>query len=63
MIPPVHHLVGVTEIAKMLGVSRQYVLQLAARDDFPQPTVVLAGNKKVWHTEEVEEWSRTHRSE
>jgi predicted DNA-binding transcriptional regulator AlpA len=57
MIDDMHHLVGAQEIAKMLGVSRQRVNQLTARDDFPAPTVILAGGK-VWHTEEVEEWER-----
>lgn len=54
----VHHLVGAQEIARMLGVSRQRVTQLAARPDFPAPVVVLAMGK-VWHTEEVAAWARS----
>jgi predicted DNA-binding transcriptional regulator AlpA len=56
MLPDVHHLVGPREVAKMLGVSRQRVTQLAARPDFPRPTVVLEMGK-VWHTDEIRRWA------
>ena len=43
----------------MLGVSRQRVQQLAARDDFPEPEVTLAMGK-VWQRAAVEAWARDH---
>ncbi len=58
-----HHLVGVTEIAAMLGVSRQRVHQLTKEDpDFPRPAAVLSAGG-VWERKAVEEWAeRTGRS-
>lgn len=53
-----HHLLGVAEIAVLLGVSRQRVHQLAARDDFPSPTAELSAGK-VWNTEAIERWRAT----
>jgi len=52
----VHHLVGVQEIAVMLGVSRQRVGQLAARDDFPAPEADLATGR-IWSREKVVAWA------
>jgi predicted DNA-binding transcriptional regulator AlpA len=52
-----HHLVGTTEIAKLLGVSRQRVGQLAATESFPQPTARLAAGP-IWEREAVERWAR-----
>jgi predicted DNA-binding transcriptional regulator AlpA len=59
MFPAMHHLVGAQEIGTMLGVSRQRVQQLAARDDFPQPEATLAMGK-VWKRADVEAWARDH---
>jgi predicted DNA-binding transcriptional regulator AlpA len=39
--------VGVTEVAKLLGVSRQRVAELRHRTDFPEPIVELAAGP-VW---------------
>jgi ATP-dependent Clp protease ATP-binding subunit ClpA/predicted DNA-binding transcriptional regulator AlpA len=51
-----HHLVGVAEIAAMLGVSRQRVNQLVAEDaDFPAPEAELSAGR-VWLRESVEAW-------
>ena len=50
-----HHLVGATEIAEILGVSRQRVHQLAASPDFPRPEVELSAGK-VWSREAIERW-------
>ena len=52
-----HHLVGLTEIAAMLEVSRQRVDQLARREDFPAPEVELASGR-VWEREAVEKWAK-----
>jgi predicted DNA-binding transcriptional regulator AlpA len=55
-----HHLVGMAEIAEMLGVSRQRVAQLiAAYDDFPPPDVELAGGR-IWSRTLVERWISEH---
>lgn len=53
-------LVGVHEIAALLGVSRQRVHQLAARKDFPKPLAVLHAGK-VWRRRDVEAWAHKHR--
>lgn len=50
-------LAGAHEVAQMLGVSRQRVFQLAARDDFPRPVAVLKATR-VWRTEDVLAWQR-----
>lgn len=53
-----HHLVGVTEIAAILGVSRQRVNYLATHDpEFPKPEVELTGGR-VWSSETVIAWAR-----
>ena len=53
-----HHLVGATEIAAMLGVTRQRVGQIAREDaTFPTPSAWLATGR-VWETEAVEAWAR-----
>ncbi len=52
-----HHLVGLTEIAQLLRVSRQRAHQLSTAAAFPPPVVELASGK-VWHREDVERWAR-----
>ena len=50
--------VGVPEIAQILGVSRQRVYQLIeAYDDFPAPVATLAVGR-IWSREAVEQWNR-----
>lgn len=53
--PMSEELVGVAEIAAMLGVSRQRVDQLAAAEDFPPPLAELAAGR-IWARAAVEEW-------
>jgi predicted DNA-binding transcriptional regulator AlpA len=51
-------LLGVTEVASLLGISRQRVQQLSETDlDFPKPTAFLARGR-VWAKEDVEQWAR-----
>ncbi len=51
---------GVPEIARLLGVSRQRVYQLIdAYDDFPRPVARLAVGR-IWSKAAVEEWNRLH---
>lgn len=55
-----HHLVGVTEISKILGVSRQRADQLTRTyDDFPVPDAELASGR-VWSRSRVEDWVKDH---
>lgn len=54
------HLVGMSEIARMLGVSRQRVAQIVeAYSDFPQPEVTLSSGR-VWSTSSVKAWIDLH---
>lgn len=48
---------GLTEIAEMLGVSRQRIDQLAHTDDFPEPVAELAAGR-IWERADVEAWAR-----
>ena len=52
-------LVGVAEIAEMLGVSRQRVHQLvrAKTIGFPRPVAELSAGA-IWAREDVEKWAR-----
>jgi hypothetical protein len=50
-------MVGVTEIGKMLGVSKQRADQLTHNPGFPAPAVVLSSGR-VWETTAVEKWAR-----
>jgi predicted DNA-binding transcriptional regulator AlpA len=52
-----HHLVGIREIAEMLGVSPQRADQLSNTTRFPAPTVALASGR-IWERSAVEEWAR-----
>jgi prophage regulatory protein len=55
-----HHLVGLTEVAEMLGVSKQRVVQLAQNyEDFPKPEAVLTTGR-IWKRSDVEKWVRKH---
>ncbi len=50
-----NHLVGVAEIASMLGVSRQRVDRIIRTDpQFPTPAAVLTAGR-VWDTEVVQD--------
>ena len=51
-------LVGVAEIAEMLGVSRQRVHQIIKRDEsFPGPVAELSAGK-IWLLADIEAWQR-----
>jgi predicted DNA-binding transcriptional regulator AlpA len=52
--------VGVPEIAQILGVSRQRVYQLIdTYEDFPAPVATLAVGR-IWSRGAVEDWNRLH---
>ncbi len=50
-------LIGATEIAALLGVSRQRVNQLAHAEGFPKPVGKLR-QARIWNREDVEAWAR-----
>jgi predicted DNA-binding transcriptional regulator AlpA len=49
-------LVGATEIADLLGVTRQRVQQLANEAGFPAPVAILKMGK-VWVLDDVRAWA------
>jgi len=55
--PTFPDILGVTEAAQLLGVSRQRLAQLASRDDFPEPMVRLAAGP-VWLRSSIEWFER-----
>jgi predicted DNA-binding transcriptional regulator AlpA len=55
-----NHIVGVAEIADMLGVSRQRVDRiLKAHDDFPEPEAQLTAGR-IWSRRAIEDWLAAH---
>jgi len=55
-MPP--HLIGIVEMARQLGVSRQYVDRLSREDPtFPEPELELASGR-VWSRKDFEKWAR-----
>ena len=48
--------IGPHEIAVMLGVTRQRVMQLRSRDDFPKPWATLATGH-IWRAEDIAAWA------
>lgn len=54
------HLAGLSEIATMLGVTRQRAGQIARDyEDFPEPVAELASGR-IWETAAVEAWAEAH---
>jgi hypothetical protein len=51
-----HHLVGAAEAAKILGVTRQRVAQLAVTPGFPQPEAELSAGR-IWSRHAIERWA------
>jgi len=55
-------LIGLVEIAAMLGVCRQRAAQIAdAYPDFPEPEVLL-GRRRGWSRPKIERWLAEHPS-
>jgi predicted DNA-binding transcriptional regulator AlpA len=53
-------LIGVAEVAEILGVSRQRVHQLVQSEaDFPKPEAVISAGR-IWLRPTIEEWARQH---
>lgn len=49
-------LVGIAEIAELMGVTRQYVWQLSKRKDFPEPAYVLTAGH-FWWLDDIQAWA------
>jgi predicted DNA-binding transcriptional regulator AlpA len=50
-------LVGVAEVASMLGVKRQRIDQLSRTSrDFPRPVAVIAAGR-IWLRADIEKWA------
>lgn len=49
---------GVTEVAELIGVSRQRFADLRARADFPEPVAELASGP-VWDIDEIRRWTES----
>lgn len=49
--------VGLAEIAELLGISKRTATRYTARDDFPEPAAELSMGP-IWLRAEVERWSR-----
>ncbi|MCM0618760.1 helix-turn-helix transcriptional regulator [Nocardioides bruguierae] len=49
-------LMGLAEVAELLGVTRQRVHQLAQRSDFPKPTARLSAGL-IWLGADVRQWA------
>jgi prophage regulatory protein len=54
-------LVGPTEIAEMLGVTRGRVHQLASAPDFPKPLGETKAGR-IWKRQTIERWAKVHRN-
>jgi prophage regulatory protein len=50
-------LAGRTELAEMLGISRQRARLLTERSDFPEP-VARMRRGPIWRIEDLEAWAR-----
>jgi hypothetical protein len=49
-------LVGLTDVAKILGCTRQNIRNLIVRDDQRSPTPVYEGTPSLWHLAQVLAW-------
>jgi predicted DNA-binding transcriptional regulator AlpA len=53
-----NQLLGVTEVAALLGLTRQRVQQLTETDpDFPSPAAELARGR-VWERDDIVKWAK-----
>jgi predicted DNA-binding transcriptional regulator AlpA len=55
----VEKLVGVTQVAELLGVSKQRASQIVRQKGFPDPAAML-GKRSAWRRADVLRWGRRH---
>ena len=54
------HLLGMKEVAALLGVSKQRLAQLLdIYPDFPEPAAVISAGR-IWNRADVESWIAAH---
>jgi predicted DNA-binding transcriptional regulator AlpA len=52
-------LLGTADIARMLGLSRDYITdKLTKKPGFPKPRVAISQKTKRWAREDIEQWMR-----
>lgn len=56
---PVPELMGIAEIATVIGRTRQRAWQIATTPGFPEPVQVLTMGK-VWRADDVRDWVTTN---
>ncbi len=47
---------GIVEVARLLGVSRQRVWQRNEDRAMPEPVMLIGGRRPVWTREQIEGW-------
>ncbi len=54
---PADEILGVSELAELLGVTKRTAIRYSQRPDFPQPLARLASGP-VWRRADVEAWAQ-----
>ena len=49
-------LLGIQDIARLFGWSRQRVWNYYKREQMPEPYALVGGKRPVWTREQIEEW-------
>ena len=49
-------LLGIQDIARLFGWSRQRVYNHYKREQMPEPYTLVGGKRPVWTREQIEEW-------
>ena len=49
-------LLGIQEVATLLGVSRQRVWKRKEKGTMPEPYALIGGKRPVWTREQIEVW-------
>jgi predicted DNA-binding transcriptional regulator AlpA len=55
--PPIEVL-GVADIAKRLGISRQAVDEASRRPGFPEPYAIVESRRRFWRPDDIEAYMR-----
>lgn len=54
-ISPTDRYIGMSEVAKLCGISRTTIKRLMAKHQFP-PSIYLTESREVWIESDVQEW-------